>query len=151
MGWVSQAPGRWVWGAGAMGRSSTWQVDWQPQNVQRESVKPGVSRRLAGAGPGGARSPCSRCLGSADVLRYQAHGDVWMAGGLRSESCRSRRVFYWCRADDAVRDEVAPRLLAFWRFFRDAIAGPARAPLSVRDLLAWANFVNAAVPTLGEG
>ena len=49
-----------------------------------------------------------------------------------------------------MRSEVAPRLLAFWRFFRDTIAQPARASLSVRDLLAWANFVNAAAPGLGE-
>lgn len=44
---------------------------------------------------------------------------------------------------------VPPRLLAFWRFFRDNIAALASCSLSVRDLLAWATFVRATAPRLG--
>lgn len=52
-------------------------------------------------------------------------------------------------AHPALRESVAPRLLAFWEFFR-ACPGALRAvPLSVRDLLAWVSFVNAAEPSLG--
>lgn len=52
-------------------------------------------------------------------------------------------------ASDDLREQVAPRLLQFWSFFREQIAPAARTPLSVRDLLAWANFINAAAPALG--
>lgn len=45
---------------------------------------------------------------------------------------------------------MAPRLVAFWRFFRDHVAPGARMALSVRDLLAWAAFVNTTAPRLGE-
>lgn len=34
-------------------------------------------------------------------------------------------------------------MLAFWRYFNDEIARPAHQVLSVRDLLAWVDFVNA--------
>lgn len=54
-----------------------------------------------------------------------------------------------CPTADELRAEVAPRLLQFWSFFRSDIAPAARTPLSVRDLLAWATFVNAAAPALG--
>jgi midasin len=49
-----------------------------------------------------------------------------------------------------VREAVAGRLLQFWRFF-GARAGPAAlgGALSVRDLLAWARFVNAAGARIG--
>ena len=46
-----------------------------------------------------------------------------------------------------MRAEVGPRLLAFWRFFSARVG--ARAALSVRDLLAWARFVEAAAPGVG--
>ena len=52
------------------------------------------------------------------------------------------------RADASVREAVAPRLLAFWRFFQER-AGAARGALTVRDLLAWAGFVGAAAPRVG--
>lgn len=52
------------------------------------------------------------------------------------------------RADSAVREAVAGRLLAFWQFFRER-AGAARGALTVRDLLAWAGFVAAAAPAVG--
>ena len=52
------------------------------------------------------------------------------------------------RADEGVREAVAPRLLAFWRFFQER-AGAARGALTVRDLLAWAGFVRAAAPAVG--
>eukprot|EP00887_Chlorella_sp_A99_P000601 scaffold17.g601.t1 len=45
--------------------------------------------------------------------------------------------------------EVAPRLLAFWRYFKAHTAHAARQALSVRDLLAWAHFINAAAPSIG--
>jgi hypothetical protein len=46
-------------------------------------------------------------------------------------------------------EAVPPRLMAFWRFFRDHIAGLARYSLTVRDLLAWAGFVMTTAPRLG--
>ncbi|EIE25917.1 hypothetical protein COCSUDRAFT_12734, partial [Coccomyxa subellipsoidea C-169] len=52
-------------------------------------------------------------------------------------------------ADEEVRQEVAGRLLDFWRFFRVAAGPAAGGALSVRDLLAWAGFVNAAAPRIG--
>ena len=42
---------------------------------------------------------------------------------------------------------MRPRLLSFWRFFSQRVNG--RTALSVRDLLAWARFVAAAVPAVG--
>ena len=50
--------------------------------------------------------------------------------------------------DPQVRELVAPRLLEFWQFFHTR-AGTAKAVLSVRDLLAWAHFVNVAAPSIG--
>ena len=50
--------------------------------------------------------------------------------------------------DPRVRDLVAPRLLEFWQFFHSR-AGTAKSVLSVRDLLAWAHFVNVAAPSIG--
>lgn len=43
---------------------------------------------------------------------------------------------------------VVGRLLDFWQFFHEQ-AGPGKAVLSIRDLLAWAGFINAAAPTIG--
>ncbi len=44
---------------------------------------------------------------------------------------------------------MAGRLLDFWRFFRGVTGGAAGGALSVRDLLAWAGFVNATAPRIG--
>lgn len=55
----------------------------------------------------------------------------------------------WHGADEDVRREVAGRLLGFWRFFRGTSGPAAGGALSVRDLLAWAGFVNAAAPRIG--
>ena len=51
-------------------------------------------------------------------------------------------------ADAGMRDAIAPRLLAFWRFFQ-AQGGAAYSALSVRDLLAWVAFVTASAPAIG--
>ena len=51
-------------------------------------------------------------------------------------------------ADGEVREAVAGQLLAFWQFFHEH-AGAARGALTVRDLLAWAEFVSAAAPAVG--
>ncbi|KAA6426065.1 MAG: midasin protein (ISS), partial [Trebouxia sp. A1-2] len=50
--------------------------------------------------------------------------------------------------DPAVRQAIADKLLDFWTFHK-AQAGAARAGLSVRDLLAWVRFINAAAPHIG--
>lgn len=50
--------------------------------------------------------------------------------------------------DAATREAIAPRLLAFWRFFQ-AQGGAAHTALSVRDLLAWVAFVTASAPDIG--
>ena len=50
---------------------------------------------------------------------------------------------------EEARQQVAPRLLAFWSFFHAHAPTAARAALSVRDLLAWANFINTLGPQLG--
>ncbi len=44
---------------------------------------------------------------------------------------------------------MAGRLLDFWRFFRGSAGSAAGGALSVRDLLAWAGFVNATAPRIG--
>jgi len=51
-------------------------------------------------------------------------------------------------ADAAVANQVVDLLLDFWQFFH-AKAGAAKSVLSVRDLLAWAGFINTAAPHLG--
>ncbi len=43
---------------------------------------------------------------------------------------------------------MAGRLLDFWQFFRGNSTG-ARQALSVRDLLAWADFISRAAPKIG--
>ncbi|KAL0049173.1 hypothetical protein WJX82_008148 [Trebouxia sp. C0006] len=50
--------------------------------------------------------------------------------------------------DPAVRQAIADKLLDFWTFYK-AHAGAARTGLSVRDLLAWVRFINAAAPHIG--
>ncbi|KAL0028971.1 hypothetical protein WJX77_009058 [Trebouxia sp. C0004] len=50
--------------------------------------------------------------------------------------------------DSAVRQAIADRLLDFWTFYK-ANAGSARNGMSVRDLLAWVRFINAAAPHIG--
>ena len=50
------------------------------------------------------------------------------------------------RAGDRAKLEAGPRLLDFWRFYHSAAPPVARAALSVRDLLAWAGFINTASP-----
>lgn len=52
-------------------------------------------------------------------------------------------------AGPELRSEIAPRLLAFWQFFKTQAAHSARQVLSVRDLLAWVHFVNATAPKVG--
>ncbi len=44
---------------------------------------------------------------------------------------------------------MAGRLLEFWQFFRGHPTG-ARQALSVRDLLAWADFISRAAPKIGS-
>lgn len=44
---------------------------------------------------------------------------------------------------------MAGRLLDFWRFFQERAGTVAAGALSVRDLLAWAGFINAAAPRIG--
>lgn len=52
-------------------------------------------------------------------------------------------------AEHGVREAVAGRLLHFWRFFAARAGATAAGALSVRDLLAWARFVNAAAASIG--
>jgi len=42
-----------------------------------------------------------------------------------------------------MQQAIAPRMLEFWAFFKQKIAYAARQVLSVRDLLAWAQFIDA--------
>ena len=51
-------------------------------------------------------------------------------------------------ADEDVRKAVATRLVAFWEFLQ-AHAGTARCVLSLRDMLAWVQFVNTTAPRIG--
>eukprot|EP00884_Botryococcus_braunii_P010443 jgi/Botrbrau1/193/Bobra.0022s0173.1 len=50
--------------------------------------------------------------------------------------------------DEGLREQVAERLLGFWQFFRSHPTG-SRLPLSVRDLLAWADFIVRVAPKIG--
>lgn len=50
--------------------------------------------------------------------------------------------------DDGLRQLVTERLLAFWAFFKRA-AGPAKAILSIRDLLNWVHFITTTAGKLG--
>ena len=42
---------------------------------------------------------------------------------------------------DGIREEVADRMLSFWRFFKEHAAASASA-LSIRDLLAWVSLAS---------
>ena len=87
--------------------------------------------RRRGRARGGARA----CSSAYAVPGHQARGTI---------GCETDCV----TADAGVREAVADRLLAFWRFFQER-AGAARGALTVRDLLAWAGFVAAAAPRVG--
>ena len=52
-------------------------------------------------------------------------------------------------AGQEAKQEVAHCLLDFWHFYHSAAPPVARAALSVRDLLAWAGFINTAAPHMG--
>ena len=58
-------------------------------------------------------------------------------------------MFFCAHAEHGVREAVAGRLLQFWRFFAARAGAAAAGALSVRDLLAWARFVNAAAANIG--
>lgn len=47
------------------------------------------------------------------------------------------------------KQDIAPKLLDFWRFYHSRAPAVARAALSVRDLLAWVGFINTSAPQLG--
>ena len=53
-----------------------------------------------------------------------------------------------CTADAGTADQVVPRMMAFWQFFY-ATSAAVRSVLSIRDLLAWARFVNLATKSMG--
>lgn len=58
----------------------------------------------------------------------------------RTEQCRS--------VDTNVAELVIPRLMEFWAFYNSKSAA-LRSVLSIRDLLAWARFVNTTAPSIG--
>lgn len=51
-------------------------------------------------------------------------------------------------AGEETRLQITPRLLSFWQQFHKASTG-ANATLTVRDLLAWATFIDVATPVMG--
>lgn len=51
-------------------------------------------------------------------------------------------------AGQDTRQHITPRLLSFWQQFHKASTG-AIATLTVRDLLAWATFIDVATPVMG--
>ena len=50
--------------------------------------------------------------------------------------------------DTNVAELVIPRLMEFWAFYNSKSAA-LRSVLSIRDLLAWARFVNTTAPSIG--
>ena len=57
-------------------------------------------------------------------------------------------VAVWLAGAEA-KQVLAPCLLGFWSFYYSSSPPVAHAALPVRDLLAWATFVNTASPQMG--
>lgn len=81
------------------------------------------------------RTLASACLASSSDLHCGCHLAV-----------PTRRIGH---AGDDAKQDLAPRLLSFWQFYHSAAPPLAKAALSVRDLLAWAGFINAVGPRIG--
>jgi len=96
------------------------------------TINPAATHTTASPSPAGAVSTAH-----PHAQPHSSHGSAAHAQGSQ--------VPGW----EADLHGVPPRLLAFWRFFRDNIAALARCSLSVRDLLAWATFVKTTAPRLG--
>ncbi|KAK9809153.1 hypothetical protein WJX72_010301 [[Myrmecia] bisecta] len=124
-------------------------------------LEPGRSLTLAEKGGGGAEVVVA-AKGFRLVATMNPGGDYGKKELSPALSNRFTQIWVPAIEDEAelaailhsritgsdVRSAVATRLLAFWKFFR-SYAGAARTALSVRDLLAWVGFVNAAAPRLG--